>query len=92
MSNIKSNLTILAGTATCALLGFGLGSKYLFHWYDIKEDSDTNYKISFKSDNSKAKTILGIVMVPMTGLLFYSKYSAGKYNNILPLYLQSTKN
>ena len=56
---------------TGALVGFGLGSKYLFDWYNFEKSKSNRYQLSFNSSQSKTKTITSVLGFSLLGLGLY---------------------
>ena len=56
---------------TGALFGFGLGSKYLFNWYDFEKSKSNKHQINFYSSESKTKTVTSLLGFSLLGLGLY---------------------
>ena len=67
---------------TGALFGFGLGSKYLFKWYDFKKSKLNKYQLNFNSPQSKTKTVTSVLVFSLIGLGLYYNFPSKLYKKI----------
>ena len=67
---------------TGALFGFGLGSKYLFNWYNFKKSKSNKYQLNFNSPQSKTKTVTSVLVFSLIGLGLYYNFPRKLYKKI----------
>jgi hypothetical protein len=81
MSYNTSTKSIMYG-ATGAIIGFGLGSKYLFNWYNFEKSKSNKYQLNFNSPQSKTKTATSVLVFSLIGIGLYYNFPSKLYKKI----------